>query len=102
MEKIEEMLEQKFKSYEENIKSYLAANNELLSKRINELNGKVNDFQASIEHSDEVNLEKFKAIDRDVSHINGTFRNHAKTQTINYMIYRKSCATWRTVLKEIT
>ena len=36
MEKIEEMLEQKFKSYEENIKSYLAANNELLSKRINE------------------------------------------------------------------
>ena len=35
MEKIEEMLEQKFKSYEENIKSYLPANNELLSKRIN-------------------------------------------------------------------
>ena len=35
MEKIEEMLEQKFESYEENIKSYLAANNELLSKRIN-------------------------------------------------------------------
>ena len=29
--KIEEILEQKFKSYEENIKSYLAANNELLS-----------------------------------------------------------------------
>ena len=57
MEKIEEMLEQKFKSYEENIKSYLAANNELLSKRINELNGKLNDLQASIEHSDEVNLE---------------------------------------------
>ena len=78
MEKIEEMLEQKFKSYEENIKSYLAANNELLSKRINELNGKLNDLQASIEHSDEVKLEKFKAIDRDVSHINGTFRNHAK------------------------
>ena len=73
MEKIEEMLEQKFKSYEENIKSYLAANNELLSKRINELNGKLNDLQATIEHSDEVNLEKFKAIDRDVSHINGTF-----------------------------
>ena len=32
MEKIEEMLEQKFKSYEENIKSYLAANNELLKE----------------------------------------------------------------------
>ena len=31
MEKFEEILEQKFKSYEENIKSYLAANNELLS-----------------------------------------------------------------------
>ena len=72
------MLEQKFKSYEENIKSYLAANNELLSKRINELNGKLNDLQASIEHSDEVNLEKFKAIDRDLSHINRTFRNHEK------------------------
>ena len=56
MEKIEEMLEQKFKSYEENIKSYLAANNELLNKRINELNGKLNDLQASIEHCDEVNL----------------------------------------------
>ena len=42
--------------------------NELLSKKINELNGKLNDLQASIEHSDEVNLEKFKAIDRDVSH----------------------------------
>ena len=36
MEKIEEMLEQNFKLYEENIKSYLAANNELLSKRIND------------------------------------------------------------------
>ena len=44
MEKIEEMLEQKFKSYEENIKSYLAANNELLSKRINELNGQYRTF----------------------------------------------------------
>ena len=84
MEKIEEMLEQKFKSYEENIKSYLAANNELLSKRINKLNGKLNDLQASIEHSDEVNQEKFKAIDGDVSHINGTFRNYAKTQRINF------------------
>ena len=73
MEKIEEMLEQKFKSYEENIKSYLASNSELLSKRINELNGKLSDLQASIEHSDEPDLEKFKAIDRDVSHINGTF-----------------------------
>ena len=39
MEKIEEVLEQKFKSYEGNINSYLAANNELLSKKINELNG---------------------------------------------------------------
>ena len=78
MEKIEEMLEQMFKSYEENIKSYLAANNELLSKRINELNGKLNDSQASVEHSDEVNLETFKAIYRDVSHINRTFQNHAK------------------------
>ena len=64
MEKIEEMLEQKF-----NTKSYLAINNELLSKKINEINGKLNVLQASIEHSDEVNLEKFKAIDRDVSHI---------------------------------
>ena len=41
MEKIEEMLEEKVKSYEENIKSYLKANNKLLSKRINELNGKL-------------------------------------------------------------
>ena len=72
------MLEQKFKSYEENMKSYLAAKNELLSKRINELNGKLSDLQASIEHFHEVNLEKFKAIDRDVSHINGTFRSHAE------------------------
>ena len=78
MEKIEEMLEQKFKSYEENIKSYLAVNNELLSKTINELNGKLKNLQAIIEHPDEVNLEKFKAIDRDVNHINGTFRNHGK------------------------
>ena len=31
-EKNEEMLEQKFKSYEKNIKSCLASNNELLSK----------------------------------------------------------------------
>ena len=46
--KIEKMLEQKFKSYEENTKSYLAANNELLSQRINELTGKLNDLQASI------------------------------------------------------
>ena len=68
MEKNEQMLEQKFKSYEENIKSYLAASNVLLSKRINELNGKLNDLQASIEHSDEVNLERFKAIDRCKAH----------------------------------
>ena len=80
MEKIEEMLKQKFKSYDENIKIYLAANNEFLSKRVNELNGKLNDFQASIE----VNWEKFKELDRDVSHINGTFENRAKTQTIIY------------------
>ena len=80
MEKIEEMLKQKFKSYDENIKIYLAANNEFLSKRVNELNGKLNDFQASIE----VNREKFKELDRDVSHINGTFENRAKTQTIIY------------------
>ena len=60
MEKIEEMLEQKFKSYEENIKSYLAANSELLSKRINELNGKLNDLQASIEHSDEPEWKNLK------------------------------------------
>ena len=78
MEKIEEMLEQKFKSYKENIKSYLAANNELLSKRINELKGKLNNLQANIEHSDEINLKIFKAIDRDVSHINRTLRSHAK------------------------
>ena len=80
MEKIEEMLKQKFKSYDENIKIYLAANNEFLSKRVNELNGKLNDFQASIE----VNREKFKELDRNVSHINGTFENRAKTQTIIY------------------
>ena len=30
VEKIEKMLEQKFKSYDQNMKSYLAANNELL------------------------------------------------------------------------
>ena len=51
---------------------------EFLSKRINELNGKFNDLQASREHSDEVNLEKYKAIDRDVSHVNGTSWNHAR------------------------
>ena len=78
IEKIEEMLEQKFKSYEENIKSYLAANNELLSQRIDELSGKLTDLQASIEQSDKVNLEKVKAIDRDMSHINPNFRNKAK------------------------
>ena len=77
--KIEEMLKQKFKSYEEKIKIHLAANNGLLSKRINELNGKVNDLQASIESYDEVNLVKFKVIDWVVSRrMNGTFRNHAK------------------------
>ena len=35
-------------------------------------------LQNTTEHSRKVNLEKFKAIDRDVSHINGTFKNHAK------------------------
>ena len=44
MQRIEEMLEQKFKSYEGNIKTYLAANNELLTKRINESNGKLNNL----------------------------------------------------------
>ena len=44
IKKIEEMLEEKFKSCEENIKSYLA-NNMLLSKRINQLNGKPNNLQ---------------------------------------------------------
>ena len=50
MEKVEEMLEQKFKSYEEKLKSCLGINNEILSKRINEVNGKLDDLQASIEH----------------------------------------------------
>ena len=90
MEKIEEMLQQKFKSYEENIKSYLAANNELFSRRLNELDGKLGGLQASMEHSDEVILEKFKAIVRDVSHMNGTFRNHAKnTENHLYEIEEK-------------
>ena len=40
----------------------------------------VNPIIFSIEHSDEVNLEKFKAIDRNVSHINGLFWNHAKNK----------------------
>ena len=79
IEKIEEMLEQKSKSYEENIKSYLAATNKLLSQRIDELNGKLTDFQVSIEQSGEVILEKVKAIDRDMSHINANFKNEAKT-----------------------
>ena len=57
MEKIEEMPEQEIKSYKENIKSYPAANNELLSKRMNELNDKLNDLQASIEHSNKVNAK---------------------------------------------
>ena len=92
MEKIEEMLEQKFKSHEETIKSYLAADNELLSKKVNELNGKLNDLPASIEHTDKVNLENFKAIDRYLSHVNGTFRNHAKnTDDHSYEIEEKLC-----------
>ena len=76
--KIEEMLEKKCESFEENIKRYLEANNELLSKRITELNGKLKNLQTSIEHFDKVNLEMFKAIHREVSHMNGTFGNHAK------------------------
>ena len=93
MEKIEEILEKKFKSYEKRIKSYLAANNELLSKRLNEVNGKLNDLQASIEHSDEVNLEKFKAIDRDASHMNGIFRNHAKNKDDHLYEVKEKLAT---------
>ena len=73
MEKNFKMLEKKFKSYKENISSYLAAKNEFFSKRINELNGKFNALWAGIEHSGKVKLENLKAIDRDVSHINGTF-----------------------------
>ena len=56
MEKMKEMLDPKFKLYEESIKDYLEATSEHLTKRINELNGKSNDLQDSIEHSDEVNL----------------------------------------------
>ena len=76
MEKIKEMPEQKFKSYEENMKSYLVANNEILCKKINEPIGKLDDLQTSVKHSDEV--------DRNVSHINWFFRNRAKTKTIIY------------------
>lgn len=54
--KNERNAEQKFKLYEESIKDYLEATSEHLTKRINELNGKSNDLQDSIEHSDEVNL----------------------------------------------
>ena len=54
------MLEKKFKSYEENIKRYLAASNGLLSKRMNEVNGKLNDLQANIEHSDELTWKNVK------------------------------------------
>lgn len=67
------MLEKKLKPYKENISSYLASKNEFFSKRINKLNGKFNALQAGIEHSGKVKLEKLKAIDRNVSHINGTF-----------------------------
>ena len=76
--KSEEMLEKKCESYEENIKRYLEANNELLTKTITELNGKLNNLQTSTEHFDKVNLEMFKAIHREVSHMSGTFGNHAK------------------------
>ena len=87
MEKNFKMLEKKFKSYKENISSYLAAKNEFFSKRINELNGKFNALWAGIEHSGKVKLENLKAIDRDVSHINGTFWIHAKnTKTYFYKI----------------
>ena len=81
MQIIEETLEKKFKSYKGSIKSYLAAN-ELLSKRTNGLNGKLNDLQASTKHSDKVNME---AIGGDVIHINVTFRNHAKKHTRSFM-----------------
>ena len=40
----------------------------------------VNPIIFSIEHSDEVNLEEFKVIDRNVSHINGPFWNYAKNK----------------------
>ena len=43
---------------------------------------KLNDVEASMEHSDKVNLEKFKRIDRVVSHINGIFRNYATERTV--------------------
>ena len=56
MEKIKEMPEQKFKSYEENMKSYLVANNEILCKKINEPIDKLDDLQTSVKHSDEVDL----------------------------------------------
>ena len=89
---MEEMLEQKFKSYKENIKSYLAAKNDLLSKKINELNDKLSNLQSSREYSDKKNLQKFKAIDRNVSHINGTFQNHANiTDNRLYEIEEKLC-----------
>ena len=35
-------------------------------------------FTPSTEHSDESNLEKCKAIDKNVSHVNVNFRKHAK------------------------
>ena len=66
------------------MKSYLAANNKLLSKRINELNGQLNDFQTSIEQSDKVRLEKFKSIDIYVSHINVSFEIMEKTHAVIY------------------
>ena len=49
---------EKFKSYEENIRRYLPSNNELLSKRINELNDKLIDLQASIRPVTRKNLKR--------------------------------------------
>ena len=60
-------------------------NNEFLSSRIVDLNGKRSDLQATIEHSDEINLEKFEAIDRNVSQINSTFRNHDKKRRRSFI-----------------
>ena len=42
------------------LKKKLSAINELLSKGINELSGKLSDLQGSIEHSDKVDRENLK------------------------------------------
>ena len=38
-----------------------------MSKIINELNGKLNDLHTSVGHSDKVSLEKFKALEMQVT-----------------------------------